>query len=91
VRVATATFCESGASLSTIETVETENPQALAMSSSVTWPDFRWAISFSRISFSCLKSCLGRSALIRHSRHFCVTGGETFEIMQMKLQILHLL
>jgi hypothetical protein len=43
-RVAAATFCESGASLNTMETVETENPQAWAMSSNVTWPDFRWAI-----------------------------------------------
>jgi hypothetical protein len=40
-RVVAATFWESGASLSTIETVETENPQARATSSSVTWPDFR--------------------------------------------------
>src|ERR1700744_1937213 len=41
-RVFAATFCESGASLSTIDTVETEKPQARAMSSSVTCPDFRW-------------------------------------------------
>jgi hypothetical protein len=35
-RVAAATFCESGASLSTIDTVDTEHPQARAMSSNVT-------------------------------------------------------
>ena len=40
-RVVAATFCDSGASLSTIETVETEYPQARAISSSVTWPDLR--------------------------------------------------
>jgi hypothetical protein len=40
-----ATFFESGASLSTIETVDTENPHARAMSSKVTWPDFRCGTS----------------------------------------------
>ena len=44
-RVAAATFCESGASLSTIDTVDTENPQARATSSNVTCPDFRWTTS----------------------------------------------
>ena len=43
VRVVAATFYESGASLSTIETVDTAKPQARATSNSVTWPDLRWA------------------------------------------------
>src|ERR1700678_1227241 len=44
-----ATCCEKGASLSTIETVETANPQARATSAKVTWPDFLWANSLSSI------------------------------------------
>src|ERR1035437_1307713 len=56
-RVAAATFCESGASLSTIETVDTENPQARATSSNVTCPDFRWA------TFPSPRCCLPRSLL----------------------------
>src|SRR5690348_10868638 len=42
-RVAAATFCERGASFNTMETVETEKPQARAMSSRVAWLDFRCA------------------------------------------------
>jgi hypothetical protein len=35
-RVFSATFCDSGASLNTIETVDTEKPQARATSNNVT-------------------------------------------------------
>jgi hypothetical protein len=35
-RVVAATFCESGASLNTIDTVETEKPHARATSNNVT-------------------------------------------------------
>jgi hypothetical protein len=38
-RVLAATYCDNGASLSTMETVETESPQARATSSNRTWLD----------------------------------------------------
>src|SRR5580693_481582 len=46
-RVVAATYCEKGASLSTIETVDTANPLARATSANVTWPDFLWATALS--------------------------------------------
>src|ERR1700729_541609 len=81
-RVVAATFCERGASLSTIETVDTENPQARAMSSSVTWPDFRWAISFPCLSYQLHKARLPRTCDLCPAARSAMRQPENPEIPQ---------